>query len=96
MARRMIEKRKRGIFGYVFLTLFWIFNAFMAFAVVKGLGDAGSHLETMKTAAERTGGEIGLVMGATFLLLIWAMGAVILGLFCILTRGKREWVEVET
>lgn len=93
MARRMIEKRARGFFGYVFLALFWAFNIFMAYAFLKGLGDAGSKIQAM-SGAEKTGGEIGMVMGATFLLGIWAMGAVILGLFCILTRGKREWIEV--
>lgn len=94
MAKRMIEKRRRGFFGYVFLCLFWIFNAFMAFAFLKGLGDASTMLQGM-SGPEKTGGEIGMVMGATVILGMWGMGAVILGLFCILTRGKREWIEVE-
>lgn len=93
MARRMIEKRRRGFFGYAFLSLFWAYNIFMLYAFLTGLGDAGSQLKGM-SGAEKTGGEIGMVMGATFVLGVWALGAVILGLFCILTRGQREWIEI--
>jgi hypothetical protein len=88
-----IERRKRGIIGWIFLLLFWGFNALMAFSFVAGLSGTAESYATMGTEAERAGHAIGTMIGGGMILGIWAMGALILGLFVFLTRGDKVIVE---
>ncbi len=88
-----IETRKRGIIGWIFLLLFWAFNALMAFALFAGMADVGEQTAAMTTEAEQTGAAIGMALGVSFILGIWMAGAVILGLLVMLTRGKKVIVE---
>jgi hypothetical protein len=43
--------------------------------------------------AARAGAVIGSTIGTIFLLLFWALGAVILGLLALLTRGSKTIIE---
>lgn len=88
-----VEKRKRGIIGWFFLLLFLGFNALMLFALISGLGDAGQSMQGMTNEYERAGAEVGTALGAMMLIMIWAAGALILGLFVMFTRGKKVIVE---
>jgi hypothetical protein len=87
------EKRKRGLFGWVFLILFWGYNALMAFSFWAGLTGNSNRMATLSTDAERTGFMAGTAIGAGMILIIWAAGALILGLFVLLTQGKKVIVE---
>ena len=87
------EKRKRGIIGWLFLLLFIAFNLFMLVALIMGLGDAGATMQGMTNEYERAGAELGTAIGATMVIILWAAGALILGLFVMLTRGKKVIVE---
>lgn len=88
-----IEKRQRGIFGWIFLILFWGFNALMLFALFAGMSDNSAGYQTLTSEAEKTGYAVGTAIGAGLIVMFWAAGAVILGLFVILTRGKKVIVE---
>lgn len=88
-----IERRKRGLFGWIFLILFLGFNAIMLFAFLAGLAGGGEHIASASSDAEQAGAAIGTAIGAGMLLSIWMMGAVILGLFVLLTPGKKIIVE---
>lgn len=46
--------------------------------------------------AERAGGAVGATLGTGVLVFFWVAGAVILGLFALLTRGKTVVVTEET
>lgn len=87
------EKRKRGIFGWVFLLLFWGFNAIMAVAFFAGISDSVDKGSQLTSEAEQAGHAIGSVIGMGMVLGIWVMGAVLLGIFVLLTRGKKVIVE---
>ena len=91
MVRR--EIRKRGFFGWVFLLLFLCFNALMLWAMFAGLAGVGEVASGLESEAEQAGAAIGATLGIGFLLVIWACGAVILGLLAILTRGSKTIVE---
>jgi UPF0716 family protein affecting phage T7 exclusion len=82
------EVRKRGIIGKVFLLLFWLFNALMGFSLWAGLSRNGERLASLASDAERTGHMAGTALGAGMIVIIWAAGAVILGLLVLLTPGR--------
>lgn len=82
------ETRQRGPFGKLVLALFWIFNLGMAASFVAGLGGAGETMATMQSDAERAGAAIGTAVGAGMILTIWFLGAAILGMMVMFTRGK--------
>lgn len=88
-----VERQKRGVFGWLFLILFWGFNAFMAYGAIAGLSANSDRIGQMTSEAEQAGAVIGTAIGASFLLMIWVAGAIILGLFVLFTRGKKVIVE---
>ena len=85
------EVRKRGFFGWIFLLLFYAFNALMLWATLAGLYSVGQT--TPDTPEGQVGAAIGATLGIGFLLAFWACGAVILGLLVIVTRGSKTIVE---
>lgn len=91
-----IEKRQRGVFGWVFLVIFWAFNAFMALSMFLGLANTGDMMGKATTEAEKAGTAIGTALGVGMMLSMWMAGAVILGLFVFLTRGKKVITETVT
>ncbi|MCB1462093.1 MAG: hypothetical protein KDJ90_06635 [Nitratireductor sp.] len=86
------EKRQRGFFGWVFLVLFWGWNALMAWLMVLGAGALNSLPET-SDRAEQAGRALGGAFSIGALLFMWLAGAVIFGLFALLTRGSKVIVE---
>lgn len=84
-----VEKRKRGFFGWIFLLLFWAFNIAMVAAIIAGMNGSAEHAATLTTDAEKAGAGIGMALGLSMLLSIWVMGDILLGIFVLLTRGKK-------
>lgn len=82
VTRRLIEKRRRGIIGWIFLLIFWAYNALMLYSIAVGVASSGA-----------SGASAGFAIMVW--LVFWAAGAVILGLMAHFTRGKREMVETE-
>jgi hypothetical protein len=88
-----IEKRQRGIFGWLFLIIFWAFNALMAFGLFAGISGNVSQGAQLATEAEQAGHAIGTAIGVGMILSIWLTGALILGLLVWLTAGKKVIIE---
>jgi len=87
-----IEKRKRGGFGWLFLIVFFGWNAFMLlmlFVVV----NAANEMPAAGTEAGRAGAATGVALSIGALLFVWLVGAVITGLFAMLTRGSKTIVK---
>lgn len=87
------ETRKRGFMGQVFKWLFIAFNLLMAWAFFDGMSGASQTYQTAGSEAGRAGAAIGTAIGASMVMVLWAGGAVILGLFVMFTRGKKVIVE---
>ncbi|SNY94099.1 hypothetical protein SAMN04515647_4422 [Cohaesibacter sp. ES.047] len=85
------EVRKRGFFGWVFLTLFIVFNLIMLLWLVAG-ADALSELKPVG-AAEEAGHAIGSAVGIGMVLILWAIGSVITGVLALVSRGRKTIVE---
>ena len=87
------ERRKRGIFGWLFLIVFWGFNALMGISMFVGVGGNAEGYAQLGSDAERAGYVAGTALGGVFLLFIWAAGALILGMLVMATRGQKVIVE---
>lgn len=83
----------RGFFGHLFKWLFVGFNVMMLIWLVTGMMAASKITATYTNEAERAGAAIGTAAGAGAILFIWIVGTVILGLFVLLTKGKKVTVE---
>lgn len=88
-----IERRKRGVFGWFFALCFWGFNALMALWIYAGISQAAKHASANQY--EQAGYQIGTGVGVFALLVLWVIGAVILGLMMFFTRGKKMLITKE-
>ena len=79
--------RKRGFFGKVFKFLFIAFNALMFVWVVGYWITINGMLQTSASDATTAGMQIGATIGTGLLLFLWVVGAIILGLVTLLSRG---------
>lgn len=87
------ETRKRGFFGHIFKWLFILFNAMMVVWLIAYFAQVGDVAGSATSDAERAGAAIGGTLGTGILVSFWAAGDIILGLFVLLTRGKKVIVE---
>lgn len=85
----VIQKSGRGVVGQVAKWLFIGFNGLMAVWFFVGVGAASNTVASADGDAERAGAAIGTFLGASAIIFFWLAGAVILGLFALLTRGKQ-------
>lgn len=96
MAKTMrIDREKRGIFGVIALTLFLAFNFFMAFLTWASVSSAVDIVGMQETGFDKAASSIG---GGAFIgvvLFLWVFGAIILGIFALLTRGKKIITELD-
>jgi hypothetical protein len=83
-----VETRKRSFTGKLVKWSFIFFNILMLIWLIGGMNAAGDGYEAM-SEAEKAGTAIGAGIGAMFIVSIWAMGDIILGLLVLLTRGKK-------
>jgi hypothetical protein len=96
VARSLIEKRGRGVFGWIFLLLFWGFNALMAYALFAGVSQHIEKAPVFTDPDAKEAYEVGTGIGIMIWLTFWAIGSVVLGLLARFTRGKREPIEIDT
>jgi hypothetical protein len=94
MPRKLIERRKRGFFGWIMLIFFWLANGTMALWLFGTLAEWGKMAKPM-TEAERAGAGLGMAMGLGVIFSIWACVAIVTGLFAYMTRGRKEIIEME-
>lgn len=88
------EVSDRTIFGKLVKWAFIAFNVLMLIWLVAGFGIASESMENTVNEAEQAGAAIGSTIGIGLIVMLWALGDVILGLFVLLTRRKKI-VEVE-
>jgi hypothetical protein len=94
-----IQIYKRGYIEWIFVILFWIFNALMAIWALATFflrnaphtGEEGAYgvFESVITAI---GSAIGDAIGGTFNLSDWASGSVILAALIFVTRSRKTIV----
>jgi membrane associated rhomboid family serine protease len=89
------EVRKRGFFGYLFKWLFIVFNVLMLIWLIAYWAQIGGMVSGLESDAEKAGGAIGATLGTSMLLFFWVAGAIILGLFTLLTRGRSVYITEE-
>jgi hypothetical protein len=90
-----IESSKRGLFGWIIAVLFWGWQALMVVWLAGAVTVIGQKAQDYHTHAEQTGVAIGATVGAAFILFVWVLGAAILGMMMIFTRGRREITTIE-
>lgn len=94
MARTVrVERRQKGFFGWVFLVIFWVFNALMAVWMVAAIGITAEGAGEAASEAEKAGAAIGSAIGLSMVLSVWLTGALLLGLFAFMTRGRKVITE---
>lgn len=87
------EKRKRGIFGTIVWWAFLAFQALMALVLYHAITGAADVAQTATDAGGRAGAAIGGTLAAGFLLMVWLIGSLILGIIVLLSRGKTVTTE---
>ena len=90
-----IERRRRGVFGWIVAILFWSFNLLMAVWIWLAFSATSSVMQTSASGAESTGAAIGGGLAVTMILFIWFLGIVILGIMMLFTRGRKIIETVE-
>lgn len=83
------EVSDRTFFGKLVKWAFIGFNVLMLIWMVSSCFAVSDVASNAVNDAERTGAAIGAGLGMTFLLLIWGLGDIILGLFVLFTRRKK-------
>lgn len=87
------ETKKRGFVGKLFKIAFVGFNLFMIWWLVAYLTDVVPKVEQATSQAEKMGGQAGTIIGAAMLCIFWIAGALILGLFTMMTKGQLTVIE---
>ena len=87
------EKTVRGPIGQIVKWTFIIFNIVMLCLMVAFCGHVGEVVNQSASDAETAGAGLGGALGSGFLLMIWLVGDVVLGLFVLFTKGKKTVVE---
>jgi hypothetical protein len=83
------EVSDRSGFGKIIKWLFIAFNILMPIWVISGMFSVGHVSEIAINDAERAGAAIGATLGIGMLLILWAIGDLILGLFVLFTKRKK-------
>ena len=87
------EKNVRGPFGKIVKWTFILFNVAMLCWLVSYCATIGESMNSAGSDAEQAGTAIGGTLGVGLLIFVWGFGDIILGLFVLLTRGKKVIVE---
>ena len=88
--KNKVEKTQRSLFGKIVKYTFIGFNILMLVWFIGGMASTSKGIENATTEAEQAGATIGTGLGAIFIIFIWVVGAVILGIMTLLTRAKRK------
>lgn len=94
MATVQREVSDRTAFGKLVKWLFIGFNVLMLVWMIGSCAAVSDVSAQAVNDAERAGAAIGAGLGMTFLLLIWGLGDIILGMFVLFTR-RRKLITIE-
>jgi hypothetical protein len=89
------ERYRRGLFGWLFRIVFWLFNLLMLAWIATYWGSLSSiHVDS---PAHPHAAQMGLALGGTIgtgvIMVFWAIGAFILGMLVLFTRGRKTIIE---
>ena len=73
-------------FGKIVKYVFIGFNVLMLFWIIGGVGGGAEMVENAGSEAEKAGAAIGTGIGAFFVIMIWALGDIILGMMYLFTK----------
>jgi hypothetical protein len=88
--KNKVEKTQRSLFGKIVKYTFIGFNILMLVWFIGGMASTSKGIENATTEAEQAGATIGTGLGAIFIIFIWVVEAIILGIMTLLTRAKRK------
>ena len=77
------------MFASILKYVFFAFNLLMAFAMYSGISENADMINNAASEAEATGAAVGTGIGAFFLLVLWVMGDIILGLLYLVARPSK-------
>ena len=83
------EVSDRTIFGKLVKWTFIAFNILMIFWVIAGFNVASETMQDTVNDAEKAGAAIGSTIGMGMIVILWALGDIILGMFVLFTRRKK-------
>lgn len=83
------EVSDRTIFGKFVKWTFIAFNILMIFWVFAGFNVASETMQDTVNDAEKAGAAIGSTIGMGMIVILWALGDIILGMFVLFTRRKK-------
>lgn len=83
------EVSDRTIFGKFVKWTFIAFNILMIFWVIAGFNVASETMQDTVNDAEKAGAAIGSTIGMGMIVIFWALGDIILGMFVLFTRRKK-------
>lgn len=82
-----LKKAQRSLIGKFFKYLFICFNVLMLVWLIGGVNEASEKVDAL-SGAEQAGATIGMGIGVTFIMFLWVLGDIILGLFVLFTKPK--------
>ncbi len=83
------EVSDRTAFGKLVKWIFIGFNILMIFWLIVGFGSASDSMQNTVNDAERAGAALGTTIGMGMIIILWALGDIILGMFVLFTRRKK-------
>lgn len=84
-----LRKPRRGPVGQIFKWLFILFNLAMAWWFAAATLSIGDGLDAGASDAELAGAGAAVAVVWSFIGLWWIVGALVLGLFVLMTKAKR-------
>lgn len=83
-----LKKPKRSFFGKLCKWSFILFNLLMVVWLFAYFGIIDEGMQGATSEAEQAGTAIGATLGVGMLVMLWALGDIILGMFVLFTRPK--------
>ena len=83
----------RGVAGWFFEILFYIFNLIMAIAIISVIGSSGDILAAAETAFAKGLAGFGAATRIFVLLFAWIVGDLILGSLTLISRSRKASIE---
>jgi len=83
----------RGIVGWFFEILFYLFNLVVAITIIAIVGRSGDILAAAESELAKGLAGFGAATKVFVLLIIWTAGDVILGSLTLITRGRKVSIE---
>ncbi|EHK9946381.1 zinc ribbon domain-containing protein [Escherichia coli] len=85
---KQLQKLKRSFLGRIIKWVFILFNIFMIYMLLVGLGGTSEIINNATSDAEKAGAVIGTGLGLITIGSLWVIGDIIIGILVFLTKPK--------